>query len=350
MSAAARTAVPPAVIDREIDREIDRLRRAGPFADGLPLARAVTAEVLRRGRHHLGRDLLTQLDALSRGAHDRFFGAHLDAVLARRRDRFRGSAYLALPLLELIRDDHGLDHARMAALLMADVVRHERRPTTRCEARTRELRIAHAARFVADVEPALGLAWRPGPWFALSALPVSAEHDEYTFLRALQAQEMLFAGLTHTVRDATQALREADVTAAVAGLDDARAVLGRATLLLRLVATTRRDAFRAFRRHTETSLWPGTHHRFAVACTAPDVEHRAGLPPRLDSFTAAHADIPHRSPAVHELDRAVVRLEGAHQRWRAVHDRLTTAMLGADRIVAPYGRLFGTPAPVVAAA
>jgi hypothetical protein len=345
MSAAARTAVPLVPV---IDREIDRLRRAGPFADGLPLAKAVTAEVLRRGRHHVGRDLLTQLDALRRSVHDRFLEAHLDAVLARRRDRFRGPAYLALPLLELIRDDHGLDHQHMAALLMADVVRHERRPTTRCEARTRELRIAHAARFVADVDAALGLAWRPGPWFALSALPVSAEHDEYTFLRALQAQEMLFTKLAHTVRDATQALREDDVIAAVAGLDGARAVLGRATLLLRLVATTRRGAFRTFRRHAESSLWPETHHRFAVACDAPNVEHRDDLPPRRDSLTAARADLPRRSPAA-DLDRAVTRLEGAHQRWRAMHDRLTTAMLGPDRIVAPYGRLFGTPAPAVLA-
>ncbi|MGD9528782.1 MAG: hypothetical protein AB7V44_18525, partial [Pseudonocardia sp.] len=188
-----------------------------------------------------------------------------------------------------------------------------------------------------------GLAGQPGPWFALSALPVSAEHDEYTVLRALQAQVMLFAGLAHTVRDATQALREDDVTAAVAELDGARAALGRATLLLRLVATTRRDAFRTFRRHTENALWPETHHRFTVACDAPNIEHR-------DSLTAARADVPQRSSAAAELDRAVTRLEGAHQRWRALHDRLSTAMLGADRIVAPYGRLFGTPAPLLAAA
>lgn len=347
MSAAACT-VP---LTHEIDLEIDRLRRCGPFADGLALAGLLTAEVQRRGRHHLGRDLLTQLDALRRGhaARDPFLDAHLDAVLARRRERFRGPAYLALPLLELIREDHGLDHERMAALLAADVVRRERRTTPHCDARTRELRVAQAARFVAAVDPALGVAWRPGPWFALSALPVSPEHDEYTFLRGLQAQEMLFAALTAAVRESTQALREGDVAAATAGLDHARAVLGRATLLLRLVATTRRSAFRTFRRHTANALWPETHRRFALACDAPSAG-RTDLPPRLDSFTAARADLPSRGPGTVELDRAVVRLEGAHQRWYTLHDRLAAAMIGPERAVPPYARLFGTTAPVHAAA
>lgn len=353
MSVAARTAAPPApAIDQEIAREIDRLRRSGPYADGLPLARLVTAQVLRSGRHHLGTDLLTQLDALRRGRGERVLDAYLDAVLARRRDRFRGPAYLALPLLELVRDDHGLDHERTAALLLADVVRHERRPGARCDARTRELRIAHAARFVTAVDPALGLRWTPGPWFALSVLPVSAEHDEYTFVRTLQAQEMLFGALTVAVRDSTQALRDGDVAAATADLDRARGLLGRATVLLRLLATTRRSAFRAFRRHTEGVLWPEAHRRFTLACSAPIAGDGADLPPRFDNFTSAWADLPLRGPATDALHRAVTRLEGAHQRWRTMHDGLTAAMLGPDRPVPPYGRLIDAPgaAPLAAAA
>jgi hypothetical protein len=332
MTAAAHTAD----VTAALAEEIDRVRRLDPSADRLGLARLVTAAVHRHGRHRLGEDLLTQLASLTRGHGERdpFLDAHLDAVLARRHDGARADAYLALPLLELIRDDHGMEHERMAALLLADVARREWRASRAAVAPgTRELRIRYAARFVAAVEPTLGLRWLPGPWFALTVLPVSTEHDEYTFLRALQAQEMLFGALTHRVRDAARALRDGDPAAAAEDLDQARAVLGRATMLLGLIATTRRGAFDAFRRYAENvgALRPQWHRRFVTACAAPVADGLGYVPPRRDSVTAAWRATAPRGAAADELRRAAARLEGAHTRWRRRHDALATAMLGPGR-------------------
>lgn len=323
--------------------EIDRFRRAGATADGLALAQGVGYHVLCHGRHRLGDPLLTALDAIRRGhgGRDLFLDAYLDAVLARRRLRFRNQSYLALPLLELVRADLGIDHERMSALLMADVVRHELRPSrpSGLDHRTRETRARHAARFVVDVDPALDFRWRPGPWFALTVLPVSPEHDEYFFIRSLQAHEMVFTTLTEHVRGATEALRDGDVAAATAGLHHATRVFGRAAMLFRLVATMRRSAFQAFRQHTDgaSAIQSEAYKRFELACgrpttarmeseafdNVPEVRAEASS---ADSFTQAWHDV--GDPDSAELVHAVERLEAVHQRWKTTHHALAASMLG----------------------
>lgn len=312
--------------------EVDRFRRAGAYADGLALARAVGREVLRHGRHHLGPGLLTALDAIRRGhgGRDPFLDAYLDAVLARRRDRFRTQSYLALPLLELVRADLGVDHERLSALLIADVIRHELRPdhAGRVDHRTRDARVRLAARFVADVDPALDARWLPGPWFALTVLPVSAGHDEYFFVRSLQAHEAVFMTLAELLREATEALRAGEVVAATACLTRATAVLGRTALLFPLVATLRRSAFRSFRRHIEgtSGMRSEAYERFALACGGPVADAYGAGSADVDTFTRAWNDV--GDPEALGLLHAVGRLEVAHQRWRTTRDALTTAMLG----------------------
>ncbi|MGQ0575730.1 MAG: hypothetical protein ACT4RN_16230 [Pseudonocardia sp.] len=314
--------------------EIDRFRRAGVHADALALARSVGAHVLRRGRHHLGDGLLTALDAIRRGhgGRDAFLDAQLDAVLARRRGRFRNQSYLALPLVELVRADLGIDHERMSALLMADVVRHELRPAhaPRLDHRTRQARVRHAARFVTTVDRALDVRWLPGPWFALTVLPVSGEHDEYVFIRALQAQEMVFTNLADGIRGATEALRGGDVTAATAAVTDAGEMLGRAGLVFGLVATVRRAAFHAFRRHGEgTGVFRSeSYSRFAQECSDHAGREAGAGPAGPDTFARAWRDVRRPGPVADELDRAVAHLEAVHRRWTISRHALAASLLG----------------------
>jgi tryptophan 2,3-dioxygenase len=329
--------------------EIERWRHAEPEA--LRLARLVTDEMRRTGRHHLADGLLDALDALHRRhrGRDAFLDAFLDAVLARRRDRFRNQTYLALPLVELVRADLGVDAERMSALLMADVVRHERQPT-QLDARTRDTRVRHATRFVAAVHPVLDVDWLPGDradafveqWFGLTALPVSLEHDEYFFIRALQAHEMVFTTLTDELRAATQALRLRDLTTATARVRRAVDVVDRAAMLFRLVATMRPAAFHAFRQYTEgaSAIQSEAYKRFELACGIPTAqrllsESFANVPavraeaPSLDSFSRAWQDLGARGPAAAELAGAVEQLEAGHQRWKTTHCSLAEAMLGS---------------------
>ncbi|WP_219414605.1 tryptophan 2,3-dioxygenase family protein [Pseudonocardia nigra] len=309
----------------------------------LRLARLVTGEVRRTGRHHLADGVLAALDTLHRRhrGRDGFLDAFLDAVLARRRDRFRNQTYLALPLVELVRADLGVDPERMAALLMADVVRHERRATG-LDARTRDIRIRHATRFVAATDPALDVDRLPGGWFGLTALPVSLEHDEYFFIRALQAHEMVFTTLTDEMRAATRALRLGDLAAATARVRRAVDVFDRAAMLFRLVATMRPAAFHAFRQYTEgaSAIQSEAYKRFELACGTPTAQRLVSeafdnVPavraeaPGLDNFSRAWQDLGARGPAAAELTRAVEQLEAAHQRWKTTHHSLAAAMLGS---------------------
>ena len=321
--------------------EIERWRHAEPEA--LRLARLVAGEVRRTGRHHLGDGLLVALDALHRRhrGRDAFLDAFLDAVLARFRDRFRNQSYLALPLVELVRAELGVDAERMSGLLMADVVRHERRATG-LDARTRDTRIRHATRFVAAVHPLLDVEQLPGGWFALTALPVSLEHDEYFFIRALQAHEMVFTTLTEELRTATRALRLGDVTTATARVRRSVAVFDRAAMLFRLVATMHPAAFHAFRKDTEgaSAIQSEAYKRFELACGTPtpqrlrseafdNVPAVRAEAPGLDNFSRAWHETGRQGPAAAELARTVAQLEACHQRWKTSHHSLAAALLGS---------------------
>ncbi|MDD7939056.1 tryptophan 2,3-dioxygenase family protein [Actinomycetospora lutea] len=313
-------------------------------AEGLALARLVTGEIRRIGRHALPD---TVLDALAEIAdqhrgRDPFLDAFLDAVLARHRDRFRNAGYLALPLLEEILRDTALTAERLSALLLADVVRHENRHPGAVDPALRRKRIRQAMRFVGTVErspaddapPPRTLA---GDWLELTVLPVSTEHDEYFFIRALQAHELVFTTLTGLVRSATDAVRAGRHDEATALLRRASSVFERASLLFRLVATMRPAAFHAFRRFTEgaSAIQSESYKRFELACGEPgparlDSEAFAGVPAvraeagHHDNLARALAD----GPRSQVLDAAAADLEQAHQRWKTTHHGLAARMLG----------------------
>lgn len=162
---------------------------------------------------------------------------------------------------------------------------------------------------------------------------MSLEHDEYFFVRALQAHEMVFTTLTEELGTATQALRRGDVATATARVRRGVAVFDRAAMLFRLVATMRPAAFHAFRQYTEgaSAIQSEAYKRFELACGTPTAQRLCSeafdnVPavraeaPGLDNFSRAWHDVGRHGPAAAELARTVAQLEAGHQRgcstWR----------------------------------
>lgn len=341
-------------MDVRLQREIARWHTAGvdPPLDGLELGRQVTREVRRRGRHFVDPALLAALDDVARShrGRDPYLDAFLDAVLARQHDRFRNETYLALPLLELIVADPatGLDPDGLATLLMADVVAHEGAPDADVDARTAATRARHAARFVAATGPsriAEAPPTRAAAWLPLTVLPVSLEHDEYFFVRALQAHEQTFLRLTTEMRAATGQLRRGWVPEATASLRRANHVVERAALLFRVVATLRPESFHSFRRYTDgaSAIQSAAYKRFELACGSPDEERLrseafTNVPtvraeaPAPDDLARAFGDLRRGGRTDPQVQRAlqaeIDRLEAAHQRWKTTHHSLAARMLG----------------------
>jgi tryptophan 2,3-dioxygenase len=363
--------------DQPIIDAIDRWS-AGEAPDNLILAKLISEHIRSVGKHFLSVPILTRLTEIryQHGAQDPFLDAFLDGVLDKFEGRYYNSTYLALPLLKKICDDAslGLDPERMSALVMADVVRFETAAAAeesvsdRPDPATSRKRITHALRFLASFQDAdnddagrgLDLAevldtlpslpvTPAGDWFDMTVAPVYVAHDEYFFMRALQAHEMVFTTLAADLRAATTSLREGRFEALVSSLEHANKVFGRAAMLFRLVATMRLDHFHAFREYTQgaSAIQSEQYKRFELACGAPSAERlrsdafsnvpavqsdamtdhddfsRAYLDARADgAFTAEEWDV---------LDAALAKLEGSHQRWKATHHSLAARMLGEAR-------------------
>ncbi|MFI5507835.1 tryptophan 2,3-dioxygenase family protein [Mycobacterium sp. NPDC051804] len=360
--------------DQPVIDAIDRWSAIGA-PDGLVLAQLISDHVRAVGKHFLSVPILVRLAEIRRqhGAGDAFLDAFLHSVLDKFEGRYYNRTYLALPLLEEICDDvlSDLDPEQMSALLLADVVRFETASAAddsiadRPDPATSRKRITHALRFLAsfhdadsnDVGRDLDLAQvletlpalpatQAGDWFDKTIAPVYVAHDEYFFMRALQAHEMVFTTLATDLRAATTSLRDGRFDDAVASIEHANKVYPRAAMLFRLVATMRPDHFHAFREFTQgaSAIQSEQYKRFEIACGAPSAERlksdaftnvpavqadaiaghdslsQAYLDARRDNmFTADQWDV---------LDAALNKLEGGHQRWKATHHSLAARMLG----------------------
>ena len=212
-------------------------------------------------------------------------------------------------------------------------------------------RVRQAARFVWAVDRSLDSDMAPpatlaGAWFELTALPVSTEHDEYFFLRALQAHELVFTTLTDLLRAATTAARSGRLDEATTRVARASAVFERASLLFRLVATMSVDAFHAFRRYTDgaSAIQSEAYKRFEIACGEPSTarlasEAFAGVPAVReeaddhDNLARALTDLPAGGPrpGATALAEAVAKLEAAHQRWKTTTTASRSACSGTPR-------------------
>ncbi|MGE2723034.1 tryptophan 2,3-dioxygenase family protein [Mycolicibacterium celeriflavum] len=362
--------------DQPIIDAIDRWA-SDDASDGLALAKLIVEHIRAVGKHFLSVPILTRLSEVRRvrGSADPLLDAFLDGILDKFEGRYYNRTYLALPLLERICDDpsSGLDPERMSALLMADIVRFETAaaegPTAdRPDPATSRKRITHALRFLATFTDADGddvgrdldlagiLETLPAPpataggaWFDVTVSPVYVVHDEYFFMRALQAHEMVFTTLAADLRTATVSIREGRIEDAVAALEHAHKVFGRAAMLFRLVATMRPDQFHTFREFTQgaSAIQSEQYKHFEIACGTPAAERlhsdaftnvpavRADAMIGHDSLSDAYLDARRElsfSPEGWDaLDAALNNIENSHQRWKATHHSLAARLLGEAR-------------------
>ncbi|MGW6979505.1 tryptophan 2,3-dioxygenase family protein [Streptomyces sp. NPDC054932] len=355
--------------------------------DGIHLARTVTEEVRRTGKHFLPQSLLLQLGEIrSHRAVDRrpFLQAFLHCMLDKHDGRYGNRTYLSLPLLELLLEEaeDAPDPNRMATLLISDVMRFE----IQVEASDRESadsdppdpvtlrkRLRHALRFVAhdlggpeaeglalraahvpwsrwaDVADALPrpTATAAGHWFDVTVQPVYVLHDEYFFIRVLQAHEMIFTAIVTDVRAAIDALRDGRLAAAADHVDRAAALFDRASALFRMVATMRPGHFSGFRQFTQgaSAIQSEQYKRFEILCgmpTTPRLRSEAftNVPAVRaeaegddhDTVVRAYLDL-RRSARFSEAEwnrfrGALGGLEERHQRWKSTHRSLAARMLG----------------------
>ncbi|WP_030770937.1 MULTISPECIES: tryptophan 2,3-dioxygenase family protein [unclassified Streptomyces] len=364
--------------------------------DDMHLARTVTREVRRIGKHFLPQALLLRLaeihnpHTLDRRPHLRAF---LDCVLDKHQGRYWNRTYLSLPLLELLMEEthDAPDPNRMATLLIADVIRFElraeepaggpREPHGSRESVDRDppdpvtlrKRLRHALRFVADdpgvpdaedlTSRAAHVPWSrwaefaellprhtatgAGHWFDVTVQPVYVLHDEYFFIRALQAHEMIFTAIAADVREAIGALRAGRLDAAADHVDRATGLFDRASALFRLVATMRPGHFSAFRQFTQgaSAIQSEQYKRFEILCGLPTAARLGSQAfthvPSVraeaedeghDTVVRAYLDL-RRSARFGEAEwnrfrGALAALEERHQRWKSTHRSLAAHMLG----------------------
>ncbi len=228
---------------------------------------AVVAEFHRVGKHFVDDDVLAtldhargQLDAVPR---DSLLAGFLDFVLDKRDGRYDNPSYLAVDLLGLpgsapgsggdrIRAAHRRD--RLVTLLVSDMLRFELdamegrtalMPQLRPDARITAKRCRLGLRALQPCLDRLGLrvetsaddplAAARAVWQAVEAdmskadartlrltiLPVSQVHDEYMFIRMLQAYETTFAAIGVHIATAVDALAGDRAPEAIHALADA---------------------------------------------------------------------------------------------------------------------------------
>ena len=337
------------------------------------------------------RDQVTHLDGDTR---------HLEAFLAGALDkvdgRFDYRSYLGLALLPIPTVDHTPGAAarqlarrdRLYAQLLTDLIAFELRaatddqtplPRMRPTSAVAAKRLRHALRAVMPALRRLSYIDDPSALpeidllgrviaaanldrnvderraLQVSMLPVHTIHDEWMFIRVLQAFETTFALLASDLTEIIGAVRAGLTSRAAAKLSAAASLLRESATLWPLLATIQPAAFHAFRPYTDrASAIQSRHYKLLESlCRRPDgrrlnspaylsvpevrtaiIQGQVSLDDALDSAQQSAAGDAFLASAMREFTAAITQ-------WRQTHYRLAVRILGADRTGTGYTQ--GTP-------
>jgi tryptophan 2,3-dioxygenase len=328
----------------------------------------------RVGKHFVSAQVLDALDkARTVRPRSAQLVAFLDTVLDKRDSRYDYQTYLALAMLPMDRPD------RLRTHLIADMVAFELAtldgstaflPHRRPDERTVMKRLRHAlsvtaserhgtpreaaSRMLELVAEDQTAAERQA--LRLSILPVATDHDEYMFLRVLQAFEATFAFMAARLGSAVDSVSTSDGTAAVTAVGEAERALRESAPLFSLLATMQVESFRTFREYTEgaSAIQSRGYKTVEALCRTPDQarvdspayesvpEVRAAVlagQPNLDAAVASAGDRLDTGTRV-ALTAAMRGFADVVTRWRNTHHKLAVRMLG-DRTGTGY--TLGTP-------
>ena len=307
--------------------------------------------------------------------------SYLECVLDKHDDRYRYETYLALPVLKPLISSHQLrlPAPRLAVFLVADAMRfelcalhgwHRLLPASRPSLDAVRKRLRKGIRFAVPesqgLDYLLELAKRPEEpdkarlllgtlpvaadqdaalRIAVSVLPVDVLHDEYLFIRILQACEVMFVALADHLRAAIAGIRGESAELARAAVIAASQCVVQVGRLFSILATMSADSFRHFRQFTEGASAIQSEHykRFELLCGVPSDQRLesaafANVPPvqseaRGDPQTLTRAYLDARGQGWfgdaerESIDGALDELEEAHQRWKTTHFRIAGKML-----------------------
>jgi tryptophan 2,3-dioxygenase len=367
--------------------------RLGDARDPLFPYLATTAYVQIVGKHFMSAEVISRLAEIRTGLGSRYAltGPYLDCVLDKNDSSYRYETYLALPVLRPLISGHQTHlSAQLAAVLVADAMRfelralhgwHELMPAARPSIDMVRKRLRKGVRFAAPwsspyesspgpgrgLDYLLELAERPEQpetarlllaalpaateqdaalRIAASVLPVDVLHDEYLFIRVLQASEATFVTLTDNLRAAIQGILTRDAERARAAVTAASQCLAQGGRLFSILATMSADSFRRFRQYTEGASAIQSEHykRFELLCGVPSAQRLASaafsnVPPVRDdahsdpeTLTRAYLDARSQgwfgAAEWESIDSALDELERTHQRWKTTHFRIAGKMLG----------------------
>lgn len=181
---------------------------------------------------------------------------------------------------------------------------------------------------------------------SLSMLPVYVCHDEYLFIRVLQAFETTFALMAVNLRCAVQATSDLDCGAAAEHVMVAEQMLRESAPLFSLLGTMEPEAFRAFRAYTEgaSAIQSRNYKVVESLCRRPSDDRLhspafGAVPSVRERVIAGNRTLDealenarHSSGAEQEriepLEEAMERFAATLLRWRQSHYRLAVTMLG----------------------
>lgn len=374
------------------------LRR--PSADRFPYDAVVTA-YQQYGKHFVpdewtralaaARDRLPQLNGTNTSYLSTFLAGALDKVDG----TYDHRSYLGLALLPLPGTDHAPGAAaqqltrrdRLHAILLTDLIAFELRaaydeqtplPQMRPAPPVAAKRLRHALRAAMPALRRLGFVehTKGSSQVALlrrvvaavnvdltaddrralqvSMLPVHTVHDEWMFIRVLQAFETTFALLATDLTEIATAVEAGQAPRAASRLSAAASLLRESASLWPLLATIQPAAFHAFRTFTEgASAIQSRHYKIVASLCQTPRNARLGSPAYLpvpevrtaimhgqvsldDALNAAQQSAP--DPV---LATAMREFAAAINQWRQTHTRLAVCILGSERSGTGYTQ--GTP-------
>ncbi|MGC4857062.1 tryptophan 2,3-dioxygenase family protein [Micromonospora sp. DT4] len=350
------------------------------------------AEFHRTGKQFVADDVFVLLDWIRavtpRSEETRLLRDFLDVALDKRDGRYDYQSYLALNLLRLPtveptgdrRGDLQRQHDRLYVHLIADALAFElaaetgmtdllplQRPGPERVAKRYRLGLravsaalarqgrsamtdlAEPAAAVAAMHDAVVADQSPTERRALliGMLPVYVVHDEYLFIRVLQAYEATFALLAAEVQATVEALTVGHAEAAADQLAYGRELLNSAAPLFSLMATMQPESFRAFRVYTEgaSAIQSRSYKLVESLCRSPEEPRLSSaaylsVPEVRDRVLAGQPSVEH---AYHEADRLgrlgepdrllletrMGEFANALTQWRQTHYRIASRMLDA---------------------
>ncbi|MFK3979530.1 aminotransferase class V-fold PLP-dependent enzyme [Micromonospora sp. NPDC050397] len=354
---------------------------------------AVVDRFHRTGKHFVDNELLALLDQIRKvaatGAEPtaETLRCFLDVALDKWDERYDYQSYLALDMLPMPRgkstDERRSElrqlHDRLHVHLIADALAFETAAESGAtdllpQQRPEPARVAKRYRLgVRAAAPALARLGRsavvdhPDPpaaaaalhrWsvaeqsptdrrdLLVSMLPVYLVHDEYLFIRMLQAYESTFAMLAVELRAAVEELEGGCPRPAADRLAYGRDLLNGAGPLFSLIATVQPDSFRTFRVYTEgaSAIQSRSYKLMESLCRAPDESRVSSaayrsVPEVRERVLAGQSTIEQAYHAIsrdgrlgesdrHLLDTRMSEFANAVSQWRNTHYRIAVRMLG----------------------